>query len=172
MSSIKLAYGSTVALTIDLSTGPLASDSALLAGRQSTIIDNSSNLYVDFLLAGKITTGTSPTTAKQIEVWVYGAESDGGGSPVYPDVITGSDANKTFTSADIKYSSLALAALLNTDATTARTYWFRPVSIASLFGGAPPSRWGAFVVHNTAVALNSTGGNHALYSTPVYATVV
>lgn len=171
MSSIKTAYGATVSLTIDLSTGPLASDSGLVAGRQSSVVDNSSSLYLDYLLAGKVTTGTSPTASKQIEIWVYGAESDGGGTPVYPDGITGSDANKTFTSRDILAASCRLAAFLPTDNQSGRAYWFAPLSIASLFGGVVPLKWGIFVVHNTGVALSSTGANHAFYATPVYSTV-
>jgi len=56
----KIAYGSSSNLTITLDS--LASDTNFLAGRESTEIDNE---YVDYLLSGKVTTGTSPTTHAQ-----------------------------------------------------------------------------------------------------------
>ena len=31
----------------------------------------------------------------------------------------------------------------------------------------PPQKWGIFIVHNTGVALNATGGNHEVKHTPV-----
>lgn len=168
-SNIKIAYPSTSSLTITLAS--LASDASLLAGEQSDAVSNTSNLYLDYLVAGKITTGTSPTTGKQIEVWAYAQESDGGGTPVYPDAITGSNGGATFTSLDIKYASMALIALLNTDSNSNRTYWFKPTSIRSAFGGVVPPKWGIFVVHNTGVALNATGSNQAIYAQPSYLTV-
>lgn len=167
MSDIKLAYASSAAFTIGLATGPLATDANLLAGRQSTAVSNTSNKYLDYLIGGKITTGTSPTASKTIEVWAYGSVED---SPIYPDVITGSDGNVTFTSRDILANGLALIASIPTDNTSSRTYWIRPVSLLSLFG-VVPKNFGLFVVHNTGVNLHSTSGNHALYYTGVYQTV-
>lgn len=166
MSDFKLAYAASSALTISLAS--LASDTNILAGRESTAWDNSSNKYLDLLLGGKITTGTSPTVSRVIEVWAYAQVED---TPTYPDVITGSDSARTLTSRDIVYASLRLAASMSISATSNVAYWFGPVSFASLFGGVLPKKGGIWVVHNTAVNLNSTGGNHAIYIQPVYATV-
>ena len=52
-----------------------------------------------------------------------------------------------------------------------RTYPFAPVSVAALFGGELPKQFLVFVVHNTGVALNGTGGNHVLSVTPVNQTL-
>lgn len=166
MSSIKIDYAASSALTIALAS--LASDSNLLAGRQSTAWNNTSNKYLDLLIGGKISTGTSPTAGKQIEVWAYAAVND---TPTYPDAITGSDGNVTITSADIKIAALAKLEDIYTDATSSRAYWFKPRSIASLFGGELPPYGGIFVVHNTGVALHATGGNHVLSMTPVFRSV-
>ena len=95
MSDFKLAYAASSALTITLAS--LASDTAILVGRESTAWDNSSNKYLDLLLGGKITTGTSPTAARAIEVWAYAQVED---TPTYPDGITGSDSGRTLTSLD------------------------------------------------------------------------
>ena len=166
MASIKTAYGSSSDLTITLAS--LATDANLLAGRESTAVNNTSDLYLDFLLSGKITTGTSPTASKEIRIYVYGSYDD---TPAYPDVFDGTDSAETVTSSDIRDAGLKLAAITSTSSTSDRTYWFAPVSVASLFGGTLPKYWGVFVTHNTGVNLNATGSNHDLTITPVYNTV-
>lgn len=158
----KIAYGSSSNLTMTLAS--LASDTNLLAGRESTEVDNTTNKYVDYLLSGKITTGTSPTTAKIIEVHVVGLLDDS----TYPDVFDGTDSNETISTAGTKAGITRLAASIDTTATSDQGYWFGPVSVAALFGGVMPKKFVVFVVHNTAVALNATGGNHQITVTPVY----
>ena len=165
MADVKIAYGSSSALTITLAS--LSSDTSLLAGRESTEVDNTTNKYLDYLLAGKITTGTSPTASRQIEVWVVAMAEDS----TYPDVFDGADSNESPTSRDILAACGRCVAVMSTDNTSNRTYWFGPVSVANAFGGSLPKKFVVFVVHNTGVALNSTSGNHALYVTPVFNTV-
>ena len=157
----KYAATSSVALTCVLTS--LASDTNLLAGRASTAVDNTTNVDLDHLLSGVITTGTSPTVSTTIEVWVYSYHIITTGTPTYPDSITGTDANKSMTSTNVKNSALLRAATLTVDNTTARGYYFAPISIAALFGGTMPPFWGVYVVHNTGVALNSTAGNHVIH---------
>jgi hypothetical protein len=166
MADQKIEYASSAAMTV--SPASLASDTNLLAGVESTAVDNTSNKYLDYLLAGKLTTGSSPTDVRQIQIYVYGQLED---TPVYPDVIDGSSSGETITSDDIRDAALRLAAVMPTNNTSDRTYYFGPLSVAALFGGSVPKRWGVFVVHNTGVNLNSTGGNQAIWYTPIYATV-
>jgi hypothetical protein len=166
MADIRQAYGTAADATITLAS--FASDTNLLAGRQSNAVDNTSALALDYLVSGKITTGTSPTASRQIEVWAVGSW-DGSN---YPDVITGAgDASKTVTSSDIKNSICRLVAVMATSSTSNVTYHFGPVSIASAFGGVCPPKFVLFVVHNTAVALNATAGNHQIRLLPCYETV-
>jgi hypothetical protein len=161
MADIKQKYPATDTTSLTVALASLASDTNLLAGRESDAVNNTSNLDIDHLLSGKITTGTSPTSARQIEVWVYAPISITSGTPAYPDVMDGTDSAETVTSANIKYGALRLAWACQTDNTSDRTYYIAPVSIVSLFGEMPPY-WGVFVVHNTGVNLNATGSNHAL----------
>lgn len=165
MADLKTKYPSinTVALTIGLATGPLASDTNLLAGRASTVVDNSSIGDLDHLVSGVITTGTTPTANTTIELWVYAHHLIVSSTPSYPDGITGSDANKSMTSANVKAAALVRAPVtLVVDGTSNRSYYFAPFSIAALFGGTMPPYWGLFVVHNTGAALNATAGNHVI----------
>lgn len=144
-------YGTPTALTITLAS--LASDANLNAGRASTAVNNSTDDAVDCLVQGKVTTGTTPTTARQIEVWLYGS-IDG---TTYTGGITGTDAGITFAS---EKTQLFPVAMMVTDATSNHAYEWGPVSVAQAFGGVVPPRWGVYIVHNTGVNLNSTGTNH------------
>jgi len=149
--------------TITAAVASLASDTNLLAGLESSIIDNSSTGYDDRLLSGKITTGTSPTSAKQIEVWAIGWDGSG-----WPDVFDGVTSSETITSSDIKNAICKPIAIMSTNSTSDRTYWFTGVSLRQAFGGTMPEKCVLFIVHNTGAALNATAGNHAFYATGVY----
>lgn len=165
MADIKQAYGTASDLTITLAS--LASDASLLAGRESATIDNTSGLNLDWLISGKITTGTSPTAARQIEVWAVGSW-DGTN---WPDVFDGTESAETVTSADIKAAICRPVAVMATGSTSNVTYHFGPVSLAAVFGGIVPPKVVLFVVHNTGAALNSTAGNHQIRLQPAYETV-
>lgn len=165
MADVKANYPASSDITITLAS--LATDTNLLTGRESTALDNSSNLYLDYLVSGKITTGTSPTTARSIQVWAVGSW-DGTN---WPDVFDGTDSAETITSANHKAAICGFIAEMATDATSDRTYHFGPVSLASAFRGVLPVKVVFFVTHNTAVNLNSTASNHQIRIQPYYETV-
>src|SRR5215475_587318 len=159
MTTATPTYGSIVTHTIGIAS--LASDTNLLAGRQGTAIDQiGTDDAIDALVGGLITTGTSPTASKQIEVWAYGSY-DGG--TTYDDAITGTDGNITL----VVKPCLRLLTVIPTNATSNQAYRWGPYSIAQAFGGIIASKWGIFIVHNTGVALNATAGNHNVKHYPV-----
>ena len=162
---VKLVYGTAADITITLAS--LATSSTKLVGRQSLLVDNSSNLYLDYLVSGKITVGTSPTTAKSIEVWCV-ASWDG---TTWPAGFDGTDSAGPTLIAENKLASLALIASMGTVNTSDVAYHFTNRSIAALFGGNVPVKWSVFVTHDTAVNLNSTAGNHQIRIQPVYQNV-
>ena len=155
MADIKSKYpnADTIALTLNLAS--LSSDTNLLSGRASTAVDNRTNLDLDHLLSGVIRVGTSPTGG-QIEVYVYAPIQIVSSTITYPDGITGTDANKTLTSANVKIAAVRHVQTLFGDTTSSRDHSFSPRSIAALFGGSMPQLWGAFVTHSTGVSLNAT----------------
>lgn len=165
MADLKLAYGTASDLTITLAS--MATDTNLLTGRESAVIDNSANLFLDYLVSGKITAGTSPTASRSIEVWAVGSW-DGTN---WPDVFDGTESAETITSADIKASICRFVAAMATANTSDRTYHFGPVSLAAAFGGVLPPKVVLFVTHSTGVNLNSTAGNHQIRLQPVYQTI-
>lgn len=151
-TTLKPLFGSSAALTLTLNS--LASDTNLLAGRSSTVVDNTSNLSVDELITGVIKTGTTPTVSTNIFIFAWSILDD---TPTYPDTVTGSDANTTLTSANVKNSgAFKVLGVITIDNTTGRNYPFC-YSLAAAFGGYIPKKWGIYVVHNTAVALSASG---------------
>lgn len=156
MAAIKTSYPATSSVAITMTSASLASDSSLLAGRASTAVDNTTNQDLDHLVCGAIRTGTTPTVNKTIEVWAYSIVLMATGTPTYADGITGTDAAKTMTSANVKYSALRPVAAITIDSTDNRDYFIPPTSIAALFGGTLPPFWGLFIAHDTVAALNAT----------------
>jgi hypothetical protein len=162
---VTLKRGASAAMTITLAS--LATSATRVAGRESTAIPTAEPA-IDYQVGGKITTGTTPTVSTQIDIWVYGSVED---TPTYPDVLDGTDSDETFSSENMRNTAMRHLHTIVVDATSDRTYWFGPLSIAAVFGGQLPKHWGLFVTHSTAVNLNSTGGNHAIYYRPVYANI-
>ncbi len=157
MASIKIAYAASATITITLAS--IATSATFVAGAESTIVDNTTSLYTDALVGGKVTVGTTPTINTQIQISVFTPIDS---TPTYPDVMDGTDSVETLTSVGVGQGFLKLAAVLNCDSTTSdRAYPFS-FSVAQLFGGVMPSRWGLYVAHNTGVNLNATGGNHVI----------
>lgn len=158
MTTTKTAYAASA--TITCSVASLGSSSTFVAGQESNVIDNTSNLYDDVLLAGQCTTNgtTNVTASTEIRVYVFSVLDDG---PTYPDVMDGTDSAETITTAGVGQGFLKLAAIMTVDAVTqSRNYAFGMVSVAQLFGGIMPLKWGLFVTHNTGQILHATAGNH------------
>lgn len=167
MANAKIEYAASVDVTIT-SLNSLAASSSLLGGAEGSAIDNTSNKYTDYLIAGYIKAGSANTQAGQIEVHVVGILND----TEWPDVFDGTDSTETITSAEIKAAICRSAAIIATTATNDRVYPFGPVSVANLFGGSLPKKFVPFVTqtaHTSTNALASSG--HKISITPVYATV-
>lgn len=164
MTTQSINYAASTAITISLAS--LGTSSTFVAGAESNQIDNSSNKYVDALVQGKITEGTTPTANTQILIYVWGSDTDITGANL--DTLDGADSAETLTSVGVRNGMLKLGAALDVDTNTSnRVYWISAFSVAALFGGSMPKFWGLFVTHNTGVNLNSTGGNHVLQYTGI-----
>lgn len=165
-ADVKLSYAADVDYSI-AAVSALASSSTLLAGAESGSIANTSNLYLDYMVSGHVTSGSSPT-AGFIQVGIVGPEDD---TPTWPDVFDGTASAETITSANIKNSIVRVAAHMGVGTTTNRVYPFGPVSIAQLFGMLPTHHV-LFVTHDTVAALKTEAGtDHVFTGTGVYATV-
>lgn len=169
MTTSTINYSSTTdstALTITLAS--LATSSTLVTGRQSTVVDNTSNKYMDAIVSGQITTGTSPTTAKTIAVYLFSNLSVASSTFVFPNAGTtalgGGDGAATF-DAEQKAGAIVLAQAVSINSTSDRPYSFK-FAVREVLGYMP-LKWGLFVTHDTAVNLNSTAGNHWFHYTGI-----
>lgn len=160
MATVDLIYSSNTTIDMDLSS--LATSSTFLAGRESDEIDNTTNEYVDAIVHGKVTVGTSPTADTRIAVYVWGAKESLATTAL--DVLDGTDSAETLTNEGVLRSALKLAAIIYVPVTTSNvTYDMAPFSIAELFGNNMPKFWGLFVSHNTGVNLNATNNDLFAY---------
>ena len=157
MATTTINYSSNTTITI--SPASTASSTSFIGGRESNEIDNTTNKYMDALVQGKVTVGTTPTANTTIAIYVWGADTSLATTAI--DTLDGTDSAVTLTNTGILYSALKLGAAISvTAATSDIDYAFAPFSVASRFGGVMPKFWGLFVTHNTGVNLNATGGNH------------
>jgi hypothetical protein len=138
-------YGTATDLTITLAS--LASDTNLIAGRQSTAISNVTDDAILVDLFVKVTTGTTPTAARQIEIWLAGSIDN----TLFAAGAGATDANFSPTG---QKDNMILLKAMGTDGTSDHTYQVAFYDIP-VFPG-----WAVFIVHNTGVALNATAGNH------------
>lgn len=143
---------SDTAITFDISS--LATSSSLLAGRESTQIDNTSTNYVDAIVNVKPITGhasTAPTVGQVITLYVWGSQVSLASSAI--DVLDGTDSAETLSHAGV-LSGLALVASPGvTVATAGLAYPVKPFAVAQFFGGVMPKYWGLFLSHNHTGAL-------------------
>lgn len=164
MAATLHAYGTSTALTNAIEA--LGTSSTWVAGYESAVVDNTTNLYLDYSFEGKVTVGTTPTVATEIRIYVI-ASFDGS---TWPDVFDGTTGAETVTSQGVRDGFAKLAAVLRVDATTSdRSYPFSFL-VAPLFGLIVPAKFVLFTTHNTAVNLNATPGNHVFNYRGAYTT--
>lgn len=157
MSAIKQAFG-TSNQAITLTIASLTNNSA----RESTAVDNSSNLYLDALVQLKVKSGAASTSATgYLNVYAYGT-ADGG--TTYSDTASGTDAAITLTVPP----NARLIGSINIVA-NATTYESHPMSVAAAFGGVLPEKWGIIIENKTGGTLDATGGSHFAIYQGVYA---
>ena len=163
MVEVKTTYSSNTTITLDLGATPLASSATFIAGRESTEIDNTSNLYVDAIVQGFVTVGDTNVAADtSIIVYVWGSDVSLATTAI--DTLDGTDSDETLTNTGVLNSALHFAASIAVLATTDNIkYNIAPFSVADIFGGIMPKFWGLYVTHNTVSALHTTSANHVFH---------
>lgn len=154
MADIKTAYGSKTAIT--LTPASLADG----AGHQSTVVDNTTDKFLDVLV--RIQTNGAAGGTGSVEVYVYSALGD----TTYTDGATGTDG--AFTAANRKNSRYLGSVQMN-EATGVVAMM---PGIAAAFGGTLPSKWGLIIINSSGAALSATAGDHVFEYQGIYATSV
>ena len=151
--------------TITIAPENIASSTTFVAGVESAVYDNTSNKDQDVLIAGTWRCGTTPTINTQCLVYVFAIRDD---APAYPDVFDGTSSAETLATAGVGAGFLKLGGLATIDATTSDVFYgIGPFSVAALFGGVCPNKFGLFITHNTVVNSNTTAGSHVWKATGV-----
>lgn len=141
MATVNVAYAAAASITITLDS--LASSTT--AGRESSVVDNTTNKYLDALVTLKIVyPNLAPANHKGIYVFAYGFD---GTDYTYP-VAGAGDAAVTLD--DITTTAYQLPQIGFVPAVQNKTLKSRPFSVAAAFGGVLPQKWGI-------VALNYSG---------------
>jgi hypothetical protein len=165
-TNFQTTFLASAALTLT-SWATLASDSSLLAGASTAVVDNgASGAPLEIGVTCRIKNGTTPTTGKEIDVYAWCMQDDS----TYPDAITGSDAAITMTGTDAVNNALGppLWSFASTTTTGASypTGWHtgKMVALGASFG-LLPRYWGLWIVHNTvaAFASGSTAAQKGIY---------
>jgi len=142
-NEIKDKYGTSAALTITLAS------LADAAGRQSTVVDNTSARYQDLLIYVNVKMGASAPNANSI-VEVSLIRTDADGTTEHRDDGAGaSDAALTPLNAQL------IGALRNKGSPSAGD-----VLKGSFLVHRPGPKWAVAVFNRTGQALDSTGSNH------------
>lgn len=160
MATTTISYSSNTAITMDLSN--LANSATYIVGRQCVTIDNTTNKYVDVILRGNFTVGTTPSTTGSLNVYVWGADTDPATTAI--DSIVGTDSGCTFTTTSLGATVLFARSIPVLVATSNTKYQVQPFSVAALFGGIMPKFWGLYVANATNVALKTDAANTNSFS--------
>jgi hypothetical protein len=160
MALVTPSYHSATPTTIVIAPASLATSASFIAGVESDQIDNTTTKYIDAHVQGLVTVGTTPTANTLINCYVWGSQVSLATTPI--DVLDGTSSAETLTNTGVLASGLRLArqgiVLVNTSNIG---YPLAQFSVKRALGlEVLPPFWGLFIAHNTAVALNSTAGNH------------
>lgn len=134
-------YGTRTEFTI--TSASLANGSL----RESTVVDNSTNKFIDVLVTCFVTAQTGPATGDYLDVFAYTKADDTG--PKYTGDATGADAAYSGQS-----KNLAFVGRLAVESTTRMEGG--PWSLRAAFGGTMPDTFGIVIDNETDGALSST----------------
>jgi hypothetical protein len=141
--------------TLTITLASLAASTT--AGRQSTMVDNSSTKYPSAIVYCKIKSGTAPTAGGVYEIFLLRGD-DPASSTFRTDAAGASDAALTIENAQL-LGTIVVTNTLN------KTYCAE--FDTSPLGPLGPE-WGVAIRNNTSQALNATGGDHLIEYVAIY----
>lgn len=163
---VKLAYAASSALT-QTALDAVASSADWTAGWESDAIDNSINLYTDYIINAVLQVESAGISAGQIRMYLVAELND----TTWPDVFDGTQSAETVTDVSVRDAICRLAAVTATDTTASQSYYLNCPSVAAVFGGTVPRKFVVFITQSTGAALESTGDPNQVYVKGVYSTV-
>lgn len=166
---IKLKYpAASTAMTVT-NLHSLASSQDWTAGWTSASVNNTSNVYMDYLYGFTFTTHASNRQAGSINIYVIAALND---TPTWPATASGTIGTEgalSFTDTEERDSLCRLLGSITVDNTASAIYTFPPTGIAQLFGGAVPPYHAIYIGQNcsTTTTAGLAAAGSAVYYTPI-----
>lgn len=155
MANSKISYAAATSMT---TTGLLSLANG--AGWQSDVVDNTTNLYDDYLFRVTRLAATTSGTGL-VDFYAFAALSD----TTYTDGATGTAGS--FTSASRLNSAYIGSVTMNTITAVVGA----PFSVAAAFNGTMPSKWGVIGLNNSGSALTSLGAAIQMHHQGVFYTI-
>lgn len=147
MATVSQLLSAVSSFTLTLAS--LAS-STVGVGRQATMVDNTSNLYLSAEVSLNIKVGTTPTAGSQIYVYLIRSNNDG--TAIADDNAGASDAAWT------QVNAVQLGIMTVLDATSNANY--RKTFDTSFLGTLGP-KWTIGIVNSSGAALNASEGAYS-----------
>lgn len=168
---LKMKYPAASTAVTVTNLHSLASSQDWTAGWTSNSVNNTSNVYLDYLYGFTFTTHASNRQAGSINIYCIAALND---TPTWPATASGTIGTEgalSFTDTEERDTLCRLLGSITVDNTASAIYTFPPTGIAQLFGGWVPPYHAIYVAQNcsttTTAGLASSGS--AVYYTPVTA---
>jgi hypothetical protein len=150
MADLKIAYGASSNLTVT-NLHSLAASASFIGGWESGAIDNTSDLYDDYLLSAKFTMTSANNQAGEIRIYLAAMLDDS----TWPDVLDGTESTEAFTDTEERDAALVLARTIAVDTSTGAVLYVAPFGVAQFFGGVCPAKFVVFVTGNGATSTNA-----------------
>ena len=141
---IKKAFIASSDLTVT-NLHSLASSAAYNAGWESATIDHSSDLALDDRLTFRFATHASNRQAGAIRIYLFQPLDD---TPTWPDTMDGTESAETWTDEEERDSACILAKEITVDNTASAIYDTIVPSVAAVFGGNMPQKYGIYISGN------------------------
>lgn len=161
---VKIAYAASSAITVT-NLQSIASSATWVAGWESGAIDNSSNLYLDYIINADIVVASSGLSAGEIRMYLVAELEDSS----WPDVFDGTESTETVSDTQTRDAICRLAAITQTDTTNSQHWYLMCPSVAQVFGGTVPRKFVVFITQST--GQNLAAASNAVYVKGVYQTV-
>lgn len=166
MAAVKEVIGSTTSLTV---TNLQSLSSSLTAGWQSDVVDNTSDLFLDIMVAVTLSIGSvTPANDKGVYVYAYGAWSGSNYTTVATGP-TGTQGTFTFPDQSLYPSPYPFLGFIPTPIITSATTYRKSFSLAAAFQGSVPLKWGILIRNYSGNSLASSA--NAVDWTPIHYSV-
>ncbi len=151
MATLTINYTNWTAITATAVTTSLAADE----WAETTIVDNTTNKYVDAMVGGKFVVGAAHANGDTIDVYVYGNYDTATAGDLTGSIggLDGTDSEET-EGTDFVEENMILLTSVFVDAASDTQHW-GPIGVAQAFGGHLPQKWGLLIHNNGSGAMGS-----------------